>query len=172
MACVTLKRPLEFDPLHPCHTSPASSCSPRPHKRRRFQGPLVTRQSPGHNANNLFKGEISDSVRDKIIELKCRQLLQSAPDTKLPMEVEDSTLCTTSPLPSPPGTNKDNPLFSFRQVNRLCEQMMRERENNVREQYDLVLSSELVEQYHKCVQFTSQQIHRQLAKQDSPSYMS
>ena len=40
MACVTLKRPLEFDPLHG-----GSSCSPRAHKRRRCAPMCVSPQS-------------------------------------------------------------------------------------------------------------------------------
>ena len=40
MACATLKRPLEFDPLHG-----GGSCSPRAHKRRRCAPMCVSPQS-------------------------------------------------------------------------------------------------------------------------------
>lgn len=42
----------------------------------------------------------------------------------------------------------------------ICERMMKEREEKVREQYDAVLNQKLAEQYDAFVKFTYDQIQR------------
>lgn len=64
-------------------------------------------------------------------------------------------------------SNKD--VFSVEQVNQVCEQLLRERESRVREEYDSVLARELADQYSRCVKFTTEQIRRHLDRQELPS---
>ena len=47
-----------------------------------------------------------------------------------------------SPLPEG-GSRKDLPLFTFKQVGLVCERMLGEREQQIREQYDKVLNCKL-----------------------------
>ncbi|KAF2356859.1 hypothetical protein FHG87_012384 [Trinorchestia longiramus] len=137
MACVTLKRPLEFDPIH---SSPGgSSCSPRPHKRRRclpmcipashvnspttnslsassfasIPSSSATAGSPFVNAAPaLLQGDIAQYVREEIRRLKRRRLLHSSPsDSRTAMDAEctgDSS-SSASPSQSPARTTSPPP---------------------------------------------------------------
>ena len=42
-----------------------------------------------------------------------------------------------------PHAKKDVPLFTFRQVSLICERLVRDREESVKEQYDKVLNCKL-----------------------------
>ncbi|KAK8736915.1 hypothetical protein OTU49_004721 [Cherax quadricarinatus] len=206
MACVTLKRSLEFDPLH------HGSCTPRPHKRRRCVPMCVSPQSAAaatarHTESQspfaevtptLTPEQIAQNVREEIRRLKRRKILQCGERS---MECEGgydspasplsppSPVCPTSPSPAPTSTagvsslhqhhhhhqsslGKDKPLFTFKQVNLICEQLLREREVNIREEYDKVLASKLAEQYDCFVRFTTDQIQQRLSQASLPSYLS
>jgi hypothetical protein len=56
--------------------------------------------------------------------------------------------------------HNDLPLFSMNQVNLICERMMKEREQLIREEYDKILAQKLSEQYDAFVKFTHEQIQR------------
>lgn len=66
---------------------------------------------------------------------------------------------------------RDQPLFTFRQVGLICERMMKERESQIREEYDHVLSAKLAEQYDTFVKFTYDQIQKRF-EGATPSYLS
>ncbi|KAK7067515.1 Akirin-2 [Halocaridina rubra] len=211
MACVTLKRSLEFDPLH------HGSCTPRPHKRRRCVPMCVSPhsaaaatarhsepQSPFLEVTpTLTPEQIAQNVREEIRRLKRRKMLHPSERS---MECEGgyespvsppsppSPACpvspSLSPSPSPAPSSsqglsslqhphqhqsslsKDKPLFTFRQVNLICEQLLREREVKIREEYDKVLASKLAEQYDCFVRFTADQIQQKLSQAALPSYLS
>jgi hypothetical protein len=57
-------------------------------------------------------------------------------------------------------SHNDLPLFSMNQVNQICERMMKEREQLIREEYDKILTQKLNEQYDAFVKFTHEQIQR------------
>lgn len=57
-------------------------------------------------------------------------------------------------------SHNDVPLFSMNQVNMICERMLKEREQHIREQYDKILTQKLSEQYDAFVKFTHEQIQR------------
>lgn len=69
-------------------------------------------------------------------------------------------------------SRSDKPLFTFKQVGLICERMLRERESEIREEYDNVLTSKLAEQYDAFVKFTYDQIQRNYSSQTAPSYLS
>lgn len=52
----------------------------------------------------------------------------------------------------------------------ICERMLREREEKLREQYDAVLTSKLAEQYDAFVKFTYDQIQRRYEAAPSCEY--
>jgi hypothetical protein len=52
------------------------------------------------------------------------------------------------------------PIFSLNQVNLICERMLKEREQLIREEYDKILTQKLSEQYDAFVKFTHEQIQR------------
>jgi len=191
MACgATLKRSLDFDPLH----SPGS----RSPKRRRCL-PMNIAQSPpptkAHQTNPSPFGEVTPALSgDQIaaniaIEIKRmqrrRQLGSGSPpspgSSSPPHESMSSMMpqtCSAMAAQSSPAffnalspTKRETPLFTFRQVSMVCERMMQEREDQIRAQYDKVLTSKLAEQYEAFLKFNYDQIQRRVAESPS-SYIS
>ncbi|XP_066138189.1 akirin [Euwallacea fornicatus] len=181
MACATLKRTLDWDsvllgggrptkrrrcaPLCTSPTqreryggsspgSPSSSamCSPQPSV---FPDVLGSKISPEYMAENI-KAELKRFQRRK--QLQCT------------MDNSDSSGSEGIGDISPSRSEK--PLFTFKQVGIICERMLRERESEIREEYDNVLTAKLAEQYEAFVKFTYDQIHRNYNSQTAPSYLS
>uniref|UniRef100_A0A8C5QWK0 Akirin-2 n=1 Tax=Leptobrachium leishanense TaxID=445787 RepID=A0A8C5QWK0_9ANUR len=79
--------------------------------------------------------------------------------------------------PSIPGTSSASPmrkeqaLFTLRQVGLICERLLKEREDKVREEYEEILTTKLAEQYDAFVKFTHDQIMRRYGEQPA-SYVS
>lgn len=70
---------------------------------------------------------------------------------------------TSSGASSP--TRKEQPLFSLRQVGMICERLLKEREDKIREEYDEILTTKLAEQYDAFVKFTHDQLMRRFGEQ-------
>jgi len=67
---------------------------------------------------------------------------------------------------------REQPLFTFKQVGMICERLMKERESQIKEEYDKILVSKLSEQYDTFVKFTYEQIHKRMDVRATPSYLS
>lgn len=76
-----------------------------------------------------------------------------------------AVLNTLSPI------RKDVPLFTFRQVALICERMVKEREEQLREMYDKVLTTKMAEQYEAFLKFNHDQIRRGFSGSEA-SYVS
>lgn len=59
----------------------------------------------------------------------------------------------------------------FFKVGLICERMLREKESEIREEYDNVLTAKLAEQYDAFVKFTYDQIHRNYQAAPSCKYI-
>lgn len=59
-----------------------------------------------------------------------------------------------------PTSKKDVPVFSLRQVSLVCERLLKDREEQIRQEYDKVLSGKLAEQYEAFLKFNHDQLHR------------
>ncbi|KAJ8275038.1 hypothetical protein COCON_G00096630 [Conger conger] len=81
-----------------------------------------------------------------------------------------SSLPGTSSGASSPS-RKEQPLFTLRQVGMICERLLKEREDKVREEYEEILTSKLAEQYDAFVKFTHDQLMRRFGEQPA-SYVS
>jgi len=191
MACgATLKRSLDFDPLH----SPGQ-CSP---KRRRCipmnvapttPPAKVHRNSPfGEVSPKLSSDQIAANIAFEIKRIQrrkqtlgCpispsssppRQSFSPPPDAFMPQSCASAVASTSSSyFNALSPTKRDTPLFTFKQVSHFCERMLKEREDQIREQYDQVLSSKLAEQYEAFLKFNYDQIQRRMQEQPS-SYIS
>jgi len=178
MTCVTLKRRLELEPIQ----------SPRGLKRRRHNAPLVcTSPEIPPNRNEIaspFRGigppiqqeAITANLHDQMRLLQKRNQLQFGGGN-----VETSatkSIGFPSPRPrdeseGPPSPSApDKPLFTFGQVGLICERLIRERENQLREIYEQALSNKLSEQYDTFVKFTHDQIQKRFEANAAPSYLS
>ncbi|XP_011498838.1 PREDICTED: akirin-2-like [Ceratosolen solmsi marchali] len=178
MACATLKRSLEFDPVH---------SHGRPNKRRRCAPMCVSpsaaaqssakTQSPsafGEIANKLTPEKMAANIREEIRRLHRRKQLHFNPQS-------DSSDMEGPASPSSPScsnsyscssNNKEKPLFTFRQVGLICERMLKEQETQIREEYDQILNMKLSEQYDAFVKFTYDQIQKRFESAAVPSYLS
>ncbi|VEN56367.1 unnamed protein product [Callosobruchus maculatus] len=177
MACATLKRSLDWDnvlggrpakrrrcvplcssPTQKEHGSPGTSASPAGStspKSSVFSDVITNKLTPENLIDNL-KAEIKRLQRRK-------QLHYSS------MEMSDGN-SSGGECESP--SRSDKPLFTFKQVGMICERMLRERELEIREEYDHVLTTKLAEQYDAFVKFTYDQIHRNINTAPAPSYLS
>lgn len=124
---------------------------------------------------------IAASVRDEIRRLHRRRQLQyhgidsdsnSDSDTPSASPASAAAVAAGAASASGPASKADKPLFTFKQVGMICERMLRERENHIREEYDNVLSTKLQEQYDMFVKFTQDQIVRNFETSSAPSYLS
>jgi len=197
MACVTLKRSLEFDPVH----SPGG----RTPKRRRCMPicmPPTTppskchEQSPfGEVSSKLTPEQILANVREEVKRMQRRKQLNfNHSQTQLSNQHQDSLMCESPTSPASPAScprspsplmalasssnqlghtsSRDKPLFTFKQVSLICERMLKERETEIREEYDRVLTFKLAEQYDAFVKFTHDQLQKRFEANAAPSYLS
>lgn len=195
MACgatLSLKRSLEFDPLH----SPSS----RSPKRRRCipmtlspatppTKPHHTNPSPFTEFNpKLTSDQIAAQISAEIRRMQRRkQLNYQSGSSDSPSSSPSHSGCSTPPHlssslhpaditahmtcnPLSP-TRKDTPLFSLRQVGFFCERMLKEREEAIREEYDKVLNGKLAEQYEAFLKFNHDQLARRAGERPA-SYVS
>ena len=161
MACVTLKRSLDFDPLH----SPS-----RPNKRRRCvpmttsphctpekvqPAPSVFRETP------LTPEQIANNLRDEIKRLKKRRQIAGPASPGSPPSPSSAPASPASPSSPEPmmeteaagcssgatGNGKaEKPIFTLKQMIMIADRMCEERVEQVRNEYDNILQQKLSEQ--------------------------
>lgn len=66
---------------------------------------------------------------------------------------------------------KDQPTFTLRQVGIICERLLKDYEDKIREEYEQILNTKLEEQYESFVKFTHDQIMRRYGTRPT-SYVS
>lgn len=74
--------------------------------------------------------------------------------------------------PPPVETLRDKPMFSFKQVQIICDRLLKEQETRLCTEYDKILNAKMAEQYDSFVKFTYDQIHRRLDDTHMSSYLS
>jgi len=181
MACVTLKRPLEFDPIH------FPECSPR-HKRRRCMPLCPSPSSKTYSAHydkiplsalrsSINNGQLTRLMKENIDQLKAKGIIiekDSLPTKPLvdigpessaiesdSTTVEQATAENSVPalysdvkkVPSPDDTVK----FSFTQVVEMCWRLLRESDSNIMAQYSEELRVRKCEQYDQFLRFVTQE---------------
>jgi len=176
MACATLKRSLDLDPLQ----------SPRPAKRRRFAplgiSPTIPPTRDGSlspfasGAARLTTEAITTNIREEMRRLYRRKQLHFGDASGRPVSPNNTNAADSSSSnsgsPKMTDTTKDKPLFTFRQVGLICERMLRERETELRETYEQALATKLAEQYDTFVKFTYDQLQKRFESSAAPSYLS
>jgi len=174
MACATLKRSCEWDPLQsPTGRSPkrrrcAAVMSPSP---KIFKSSSENPSPFGDVASKLTSERIAQNIREEIKKLHRRKQLRfetsdsSDSSTGIPATASSSGSGLMAP------TCRDQPLFTYRQVGLICERMIKDRENQIRDEYDRILNAKLAEQYDTFVKFTYDQIQKRY-ENSIPSYLS
>lgn len=169
MACATLKRSLEFDPLHsPSSRSPKRrrcmpiTMSPTPPPTK----PHETNPSPFETAAaKLTPEQIAANVKEEIKRFQRRKMIN--------VNSEDPESCrVAAALGYSSYSSRDAPLFTLRQVGYICDRMLKDQEEKIRSDYDKVLITKLSEQYDTFVKFTYDQIQKKFEAANVPSYLS
>ncbi|KAM9320543.1 akirin-1 [Gastrophryne carolinensis] len=186
MACgATLKRSMEFEALmspqspkrRRCTPLPGSPATPSPQRcGLRPDSPLGTPASPLPQLGGdlrLTPEQIFQNLRQEYTRYHRRRQLEGAfsqSETGHPAEVQASSSLTA---PASPGSivKKDQPTFSLRQVGILCERLLKDHEDKIREEYEQILNTKLEEQYESFVKFTHDQIMRRYGTRPA-SYVS
>jgi len=199
MACATLKRSLDWDPYAAAGSSPVPP-NQRPAKRRcnrtsgGFSSSMANATPPkeaspfGEVQPKVTAEGIAASIKDEMLRLQNRKQLHFGLSTNancsnfspLALNVASSSgsnECSSQVSfagsgPSSPSKRGDQPLFTFKQVGLICERLLKERESQVREEYNAVLGSKLAEQYDTFVKFTYDQIQKRFDVGATPSYLS
>ncbi|XP_061599784.1 akirin-2-like [Cololabis saira] len=178
MACgATLKRSMEFDPL----------MSPTSPKRRRCVPVAPSSSSPrkylrmepspfGESSSRLSAEQILNSIKQEYKRIQKRKHLDgSYQQSDCCYSPESPSQLSNINVSSIPGstspTRKEQPLFTLRQVGMICERLLKEREEKVREEYEETMTSKLAEQYDTFVKFTHDQLMRRFGEQPA-SYVS
>ncbi|XP_075874104.1 akirin-2-like [Nelusetta ayraudi] len=185
MACgATLKRSMDFDPLlnptapkrrrcipvSPSSPSSSSSSSSGPRNYLRME------PSPfGNSSSTLSAEQIFNSIKQEYKRIQKRKHLdgsyqQSEGCYSLESPSQSSSIIGTSSGGVSP-TRREQPLFTLRQVGMICERLLKEREEKVREEYEETMTSKLAEQYDTFVKFTHDQLMRRFGEQPA-SYVS
>nr|CAD7446870.1 unnamed protein product [Timema bartmani] len=177
MACATLKRSLDFDPVH----SPG-----RPSKRQRCSQMYMSPSSPTRHEMNTspFEAAHTKMTPEKMAARIREEFRRMNRRKQLNYSVGDGHDSGSSDVPmdspgSPPSCSmassygtKEKPLFTFQQVGMICERMLKEQEGRVREEYDRILHMKLSEQYDTFVKFTYDQLRNRFESEGMPSYLS
>uniref|UniRef100_A0A0K8TNC4 Akirin n=1 Tax=Tabanus bromius TaxID=304241 RepID=A0A0K8TNC4_TABBR len=196
MACATLKRSLDWETLNQrptkrrrCNpfgnagnTSPShSGAGGQPGSPTQNVCARLTEPQPSPFAEatlaKISPGKMAQNIRDEIKRLHRRKQLPFSTGALERMQDSESSGSEMGPdsprrPESPPSIvrNPEKALFTFKQVQLICERMLKEREDALREQYDAVLTTKLAEQYDAFVKFTYDQIQRRY--EAAPSYLS
>uniref|UniRef100_A0A1L8DCY5 Akirin n=1 Tax=Nyssomyia neivai TaxID=330878 RepID=A0A1L8DCY5_9DIPT len=187
MACATLKRSLDWESINQ-RPSKRRRCSPygtnssattmSPSARDTACGCSATEPSSSPFAKIpsypiLTPEKMAQTVHDEIKRLhRTKQLSAVAIERMQDSESSGSEMGSDSPRrpDTPPVKNPDKALFTFKQVQLICSRMLKDQEEKLREEYDLILTSKLAEQYDVFVKFTYDQIQRRY--EAAPSYLS
>jgi hypothetical protein len=182
MACATLKRSLDWESLNQrptkrarrCHYGSPSTSSHQNNENVKLIEPVQSpfTEAASNSLTKLTPEKMAQNIHEEIKRLHRRKQL-----TYGAME-RDSDSGSGSDSPRRPDTppdivkNPDQALFTFKQVKMICERMIKEREESLREEYDAVLNNKLAEQYDAFVKFTYDQIQSRYSYQAAPSYLS
>jgi len=164
MACVTLKRPLEFDPIH------SNECSPS-HKRRRCMpvglatSPKVLPTSPkvlqaqydklrfSPLKSPINRGEITRFMKENIDHLKQKGIIverEKEANPKAP---------TFAPAAKQPSASPEEIVkFNFNQVVEMCWRRLRESDSAILAKYSEELRMRKCDQYDQFLQMLTEDL--------------
>ncbi|NP_001134081.1 CA108 protein [Salmo salar] len=201
MACgATLKRSMEFEALlspqspkrRRCNALPGAPNTPSP-QRCNLRPPV---DCPSHSMSpptmggehRLTPEQIFQNIRQEYSRYQRRRQLEGAfNQSEAACSSTDAPSSSLTAPSSPPGASqesaqeirelssgasrKDQPSFTLRQVSYLCERLLKDHEEKIREEYEQILNTKLAEQYESFVKFTQDQIMRRYGARPA-SYVS
>ena len=160
-SCPTVPDPVTHARLFSPHEAVAISASIQQEAKRfqrhqqQFQRPCLSPSSAAAAAGSAH----SDSV---LLPLTSPPAYSLTSGTTSPLSPSSSSSSCSAP-------NSLTPVFTFKQVGLICERLLRDQENQIREEYDKVLETKLAEQYDTFVKFTYDQIQKRFEAGATPS---
>lgn len=158
-----------------CTPLAGSPATPSPQRCNVRVGESLQRSvSPLGGEHRLTPEQIFQNLKQEYSRYQRRRQLESSFNHgESSSSVEAPSQSTTLTAPSSPGTSvkKDQPTFTLRQVGVLCERLLKDHEEKIREEYEQILNSKLAEQYESFVKFTHDQIMRRYGARPT-SYVS
>ena len=176
------RMPLRIPSLKQTATTPSSKCKPSPF---------------GEVATTLTQEQILANVQQELGRLQRRKRKRSSVNRSLisvhhhpqdsamngsPTSPSSPASCSSSSSPSnawAPSSNseakrsrEEKSVLTCKEMNLICERMMKEHETKIREEYDRIFTQHLSEQYDGFVQFTLDQQRKRFETSAVPSYMS
>lgn len=147
-----LKRPFEFPP----HTSGPSGMS--------LNGPVA-------NGNKRRCINFTPQSRVENLGVHCSSLFKDSSTILAPLS-EDISFMIKDELNKNHG--KEPLVLTIRQTQIICEKLIKDREQKLREEYDRILLSKLAEQYDTFVKYTHDHIEKRYNESNShqASYLS
>ncbi|CAH8644195.1 unnamed protein product [Schistosoma mattheei] len=147
----------------------------------RFLGgptPAITATFAGHAKDENVVASCSGSFRSMALRSPTSDSQDSDSDqsplrTSEPIfqTLENVSVVSSQSSLKPTRTIDSMPIFTLPQVTALCERLIKEREAELREEYDSILSCKLAEQYEAFLKFNHDQLYSRF--QNSPmSYVS
>ncbi|XP_061530622.1 akirin-1 [Phyllopteryx taeniolatus] len=188
MACgATLKRSMEFEALlspqspkrRRCNPLPGTPGTPSPQRcnnlRAAVDGPThsVSSQSVA-GENRLTPEQIFQNLRQEYSRIQRRRQLEGAfnqTEACGPSYAASPSSSLHAPSSPPGASRRDQPSFTLKQVSYLCERLLKDHEEKIREEYEQILNTKLSEQYESFVKFTQDQIMRRYGARPA-SYVS
>ncbi|XP_065488189.1 akirin-2 isoform X3 [Patagioenas fasciata] len=166
MACgATLKRTLDFDPLlspaspkrRRCAplSAPASAAASSSFAAASPQKYLRMEPSPfGEVSSRLTTEQILYNIKQEYKRMQKRRHLENSfqqTDPCCSTDAQPHAFLLTGPaLPASSPLKKEQPLFTLRQVGMICERLLKEREEKIREEYEEILTTKLAGEAPPC----------------------
>lgn len=187
-----LKRNLEFDAMYNGHGVPCKraklnsgpgrrSTSPpvdqlHPHTPERISPQPGTSSPFGNLSSTLTPEKMATNIKEEAHRLSRKKHLRF-PARRTIAGVAGaigSQITTTSGTKTKEFHVDDGqkPMFTLTQVSHVCQKMMEDQRQRIREEYEKVLKDKLAEQYDTFIRFDHDQLQKKLASQDQPSYLS
>ncbi|XP_010624159.1 akirin-1 [Fukomys damarensis] len=179
MACgATLKRPMEFEaallsPGSPkrrrCAPLPGPTpglrppdAEPPPPLQTQTPQPILQQPAPPGSERRLPTPEqIFQNIKQEYSRFQRWRHLEVVLNQSEACTSESQPHSSALTAPSSPGSSwmkKDQPSFTLRQVGIICERLLKDYEDKIREEYEQILNTKLAEQYESFVKFTHDQI--------------
>ncbi|OQV11707.1 hypothetical protein BV898_13980 [Hypsibius exemplaris] len=171
MATCSLKRQNPFDNDSDKSDSLSSSlkrlnCSSSPQRMDSARSSPAADSAPSFSPfPELPNGDLSQKILSELRKLQ--QRINAAAARK-----NDNQQYQQQPEEDPQSPREIQQSFSVNQVRYVCSKLLKERENEVRAEYDKVLNARLAEQYEAFVKFAQDQIQNQQSRSSEPSYFS
>ncbi|CAK9296147.1 unnamed protein product [Gordionus sp. m RMFG-2023] len=166
MACLTIKRSLDLDHI-PNHTQKRQRCNPaiitQPSNSSQCESyfaQIIPKITSGtyliiYNFNVLIEEDIEKSVK-----FYSKRIPKNINTVKNENDNHTEEKFPISLFSLENMNQHKNPLFTLSEVKFICEKLIKEREEIIREEYDKILYSKLSEQYEAFVKFNTDYLHK------------